>query len=231
MSTPPWMEVPPNDPWSSKEAGKHDFEAVSRHAIAEAGLICPVCGTQVCERGDFSLVKRSRLGEVVRCNGQRQLQDDVVPCGKYLVASPDTEHGDHLKYDAVPVEARLETFFYFVRVSEQKAVEEKYGDDMKALPFGEIAADASKAKLIVNNTSPRLAFAEGEFWDTESGSVAQILRVQRGQDPFFDGWGWVELRGEPGIEWHVDPFGSIRFDMRDPTVTRKDRLTVKSIPV
>lgn len=98
-------------------AGESHSAFVSRHSIAEGGLTCPVCKNVAAEYGDFSSICVDQRGnEVVLCGH----------CSTYLIASPDTEHGDHLlPYDPV-------RFHSFVRKPQKQVTKEKYGED--ALP-------------------------------------------------------------------------------------------------
>lgn len=110
---PPWMDLGHCTPLT-EVAGEHCISFVSRHDIAECGLKCRKCREVAAGRGDYRGVRRTNLGEAVKCHG----------CGETLIASPDTEHGDDLlPYDKT-------RFHRFVRVSELQALREQYGDDM-----------------------------------------------------------------------------------------------------
>jgi hypothetical protein len=110
---PPYRHLPGCDPLGTTP-GNHDLLYSSRHDIAECGLVCKNCRTLTAERGDFSKVVYTQHGEAVKCEN----------CGLWLVASPDTEHGD----DLIPYE-RI-NFHRFVRISKKKATREQYGDDI-----------------------------------------------------------------------------------------------------
>lgn len=108
---PPWVDIPGVDPLGD-EPGEHNTHLVSRHHIAESGLTCPACSGVAAYRAEFKKVCMSSMGEVVHCS-----------CGAWLVASPDTEHGDDLK----PYGKYMHTF---VRISQEQAVREQYGEDI-----------------------------------------------------------------------------------------------------
>src|SRR5690606_15780122 len=119
------------DPWNSSETKEHRTEAVSRHAIAETGLICPRCETLVADRGDYSLVQRSNLGEVIKCPGKLVTNGNESLCGFILLARPDTEHGDNLIWDKIAPEKRATLFYRFVRISILNGLKERYGSDIQ----------------------------------------------------------------------------------------------------
>lgn len=225
-----WLEVPSGDPYTESTAhGTHHFEFVSRHAIAETGLKCPLCHNEVSPLGDYRLVRHCRLGDVVRCNGTRQVNDEDLPCPAYLIASPDTEHGDHLVYDTTPLNKRMEKFCRFVKISEADAVKLKNGKDISA-KAGELYATPvapTEAKV----KGPVLKLAVGQMWQTDDGRQFNITRVQNDGDPVFDGWGWGNFVNEPPYDWHVDPWGLIRQSMRDPTLNDKTRLKSEMRPL
>lgn len=226
---PRWLNIPPGDPFTSGEHGTHHFEFVSRHAIAETGLHCPLCRNEVAPLGDYRLVRRSRLGEVIRCNGTRQVNDEDVPCPAYLVASPDTEHGDHLIYDKASDKS---VFMRFVRIKEADAVKLKYGKDVK-MQSGDLFANAPEVVEVSKTVKPTLNLKVGQVWQTDHGDQVTIIRVQDDGDPVFNGWAWCKFVGPIGmdLEWHVDPTGKIRQSMRDPTQRDRSRLVSEIRPV
>ncbi len=124
--------------------GHSDLMFVSRHDIAECGLVCPNCQSIVAERGDFSGVRRALVNgvenEVVKCAGRVTVEGDRdEPCPSWLAASPNTEHGDHLDADGkVSEDGSLDTpdFYRFKRITPEQALREKYGFDMTATPDG-----------------------------------------------------------------------------------------------
>ncbi len=220
---PLWIAVPATDPFTATTHGEHHVEFVSRHAIAETGLRCPSCQTEVSPIGDYTMVRHSRLGDVIKCNGKRIIQDEEYVCGMFLAASPDTEHGDHLIYDKTPKEDRFELFYRFVRISEGDAAKLRYGPDAVLSVEGEVFA--SKAPPGTSPVErPRLIFKVGQVWQTDDERQVQILRVQTDGDPMFDGWAWgIFLNTEP-FEWNIDPSGLVRQTMRDPTLNDRARL-------
>lgn len=222
---PLWIAVPAHDPFSSTTHGEQHIEFVSRHAIAETGLICPTCYNEVAPLGDYRLVRHCRLGDVIKCNGTRHMQDNEFTCGKFLVASPDTEHGDHLLYDKVPKADRAALFHHFVRILEGDAARRKYGNDI-TLVDGEMIATPvvipAKVKL------PTLALKAGQVWQTDDGRLVSILRVQENSTDIhlqaMDGWAWGTFANEPPVDWNIDPTGLVRHTMRDPTLHDRVRL-------
>lgn len=138
---PPWARVRSVVTWGDQAGySKAQVLGVSRHHIAESGLVCPVCSETAAERADFSCVERMMVNgvenEVIECRGRRTVENDRdIACGTFLAASPDTEHGDHLnEFGEVVVdgEADRPEFFRFVRMSKSKALREKYGDDVSS---------------------------------------------------------------------------------------------------
>jgi hypothetical protein len=117
--------------------GQHQTAFVSRHHLAEGGLQCPLCHTTI-QAGDFTGVRDyvvdGRVNEGVVCQGEREVGDRVVACATILLASPDTEHGDHLGDDG-QVDAKGEdppAYYTFVRTSSLQALREKWGVDVDA---------------------------------------------------------------------------------------------------
>lgn len=125
---PPWADIGEIDPLS-EIAGNHKITFVSRHSIAECGLTCPECDFLVAGRGIFRGVARTRRGEGILCVG----------CGQFLLASPDTEHGD----DLLPNSDDIHRKPLFVRRSIEQCMREQYGDDI-VLHKGALSADADK---------------------------------------------------------------------------------------
>lgn len=228
---PLWINVPAGDPYSDAGHGTHSFEFVPRQAIAETGLHCPLCKNEVCPLGDYRLVRHSRLGDVVRCNGTRQVNDEDIPCPAYLVASPNTEIGDHLIYDATPIAERMEKFNRFVRISEADAAKLKHGTDA-AIKDGEVYASTASAGTVAAKKPQPIGFKAGQTWQTDDGRQVLVLRVQeREDDKMFNGWGWGTIAGEEAFEWHIDPAGYLRQSMRDPTARDRGRLVTELRPV
>lgn len=112
---------------------------VSRHDIAECGLTCPLCSTIVADRADFSRVYRAIVdgqeNEVIQCPGKRKVEDGrEVNCRAWLVASPTTEHGDHLDDDGkvnTDGSADRPEFFKFKRITAARALREEWGVDIE----------------------------------------------------------------------------------------------------
>lgn len=222
IDDPLWIAVPATDPFTATTHGEHHVEFVSRHAIAETGLRCPACQTEVSPIGDYAMVRHSRLGDVIKCNGKRIIQDEEYVCGMFLAASPDTEHGDHILYDKVPAEDRFELFYRFVRISEGDAAKLRYGPDAKIVDGEVVATPSDPPPPPVER--PRLNLKAGQVWQTDDNRQIQILRVQENYDIMFDGWAWGIFLNEEPFEWNIDPFGLVRQTMRDPTLNDRARL-------
>jgi hypothetical protein len=220
---PPWVNLPPLDPWSSTEHGEHKVEAVSRHAIAETGLICPKCLNEICPRGDFTQVREGKIGaivnEVIICHGQREVRDHKIPCGAILMASPDTEHGDNILWDKVPTEERKDLFFRFRRISEDQALKEKYGFDVSLTKEGQMRAKAEDARDQPKENRDRVFFELDDVYVLSNGRMGHVteLLAEHEGDKHFVGWCIMEIDGD-GVRWFVDPFGTVRRDMTDPTM-------------
>ena len=154
----PWAPIRAFNAWGATATNvKHALVCVSRHDIAESGLICPVCRTQAAERGDFSRVRRTKINgdenEVIECFGEREVEDGrEVPCGTYLAASPDTEHGDHLDdHGNIVAQVKQEPpeHFRFVRIPRDRVLREQYGEDVVA------AIDADGDETLTVNEDKR----------------------------------------------------------------------------
>lgn len=211
-----WIDIPPTDPLTATTHGQHKVEFVSRHAIAETGLFCPVCQTEVAPLGVYRLVQRSRLGEVIVCHGRRLIQDEEMPCGMMLIASPDTEHGDEILYDRVPKHERHELFHRFKRISKGDAARLKYGQDIK-VDEGQLIAVPVEGKPPAP-PQVRKNFEPKQVWFTDLGFPIEILSVQVDNDPVYHGWAKGRFQNtDNDWEWHVDCYGNIRQSMRDPT--------------
>lgn len=219
---PPWVNLPAGDPWTSDAHGEHRFEAVSRHAIAETGLLCPRCLTEVCARGDYTKIREGLMGavrnEVIMCDGTREVNGDKKPCGCILVCSPDTEHGDNILWDKVPKEERAVLFFRFRRISEEQMLKEKYGFDV-IKKDDQLMADPSDAHTAPMEDRERLSYALDDVWvlsNGRMGHITEVLQAHEG-DQHFVGWCVMEIDGD-GVRWFVDPYGTVRRDMTDPTM-------------
>lgn len=129
----PWLPKVRSIQVSGATHGLHQTAFVSRHHLAEGGLTCPLCQTRIAEAGDFRDVYRllvdGRENEVIVCTGTREVGDEVMPCATLLLASPDTEHGDHLGADGQvdPNGVDPPDYYRFVRVDAQAALREKWG--------------------------------------------------------------------------------------------------------
>lgn len=109
----------------------HEVYFVARQDIAECGVVCPKCSHDVAERGDFTRVMRAVIdgqeNEVLKCPGLIDMSDGQKPrpCPAWIAAAPNTEHGDDL-IDGDPAE-----FYQFTRITQQQALAEKYGVEIK----------------------------------------------------------------------------------------------------
>lgn len=218
---PPWVSLPPFDPWGSPSHGEHKIEAVSRHAIAETGLMCPACHNEICPRGDYTVVREGQVGgycnEVVICKGQRDANGTMLTCGAVLAASPDTEHGDNLLWDKVPKEKREALFFRFRRISEEQMLKEKYGFDV-VMKEGQLSTTGKQERPAFDKM-PLLEYQVGDVYTLSNnrlGHITEILKDHPG-DSHFAGWCIMEIDGD-GVRWFVNPHGIIRRDMTDPTM-------------
>lgn len=219
---PPWVNLPPLDPWSATEHGEHKMDAVSRHAIAETGLICPRCLNEICTQGDYTKVREGKIGkyrnEVVICDGTRHVNDQKMQCGGILIASPDTEHGDDILWDKVQEKDREALFFRFRRIREEQMIKDKYGLDVTKKE-GYLTTNKENAKEAVKEDKPRLVFEVEEVYslsNTKLGRVTEVLKEHAG-DSYFAGWAVMEIDGD-GKRWFVNPHGVVRCDMTDPTL-------------
>lgn len=226
---PLWIAIPATDPLTATGHGEHHVEFVSRHAIAEKGLYCPVCGTEVAPMADYTMVRHSRLGDVIKCNGKRILQDEERPCGMFLAASPDTEHGDHILYDRVPKDERFDLFYRFVRISEGDAARVRYGQDI-TLVDGQMVA-SQPADQPAKEPHPTLKYHTDQVWQTDDDRQVRIIKVQTDGDPVFHGWAWGVFLNEHQHEWNIDTTGLIRQSMRDPTLNDRVRLAHEIRPL
>jgi hypothetical protein len=164
-------EDPTKAPWASIRAfstqgdtatmgGATNVYFVSRHDIAECGLWCPRCKTMVCKRGDYSLVRRTYINgtenEVVKCTGVMLFGSQELACPLWLAASPDTEHGDHLKEDGtvdIVGDRDPPEFYQFRRVTKAQALQEELGMD--------VAPGAENGDIVINPKT-KLPVAYGE---------------------------------------------------------------------
>ncbi len=220
---PPWITLPAMDPWNAPGHCEHKFEGISRHVIAETGIICPRCLNQVCVRGDYTQVREGKVGatrnEVIVCNNQRQVNDSKQHCGAILMASPDTEHGDNILWDKVQPKDREALFFRFRRVSEEQALKEKYGFDVSAYEDGQLKARPEEARLKPGDDRPTMTYEVGEVYVLSNGRMGHVTEVLQAHDgdKHFAGWGIMEIDGD-GIRWFVDTRGIVHRDMTDPAL-------------
>lgn len=76
------------DPVNTISGCEANVEYVSRWALVEFGVSCPRCGGLAAQKGQFSKIIETTSGEAVQCADSS--------CRWLLMASPDTEHEDHL---------------------------------------------------------------------------------------------------------------------------------------
>jgi hypothetical protein len=135
--------------------GQHTTAFVSRHHLAAGGLMCPLCQTVVADAGDFSKVYRTivdgRENECIVCTGEREVGDRMMPCATLLLASPDTEHGDHLDgngdVDAKGIDPP--SYYRFVRVGAEQALREKWGVEVAGDDRGDLMVAAATEPVSV----------------------------------------------------------------------------------
>jgi hypothetical protein len=148
-------------------------------------------------------------------------------CGMILAASPDTEHGDNLLWDITPAADRESLFFRFRRISEDKALKEKYGFDVSITKAGQMKADALKSKGAPEEIRDTIAYELGDVYllsdGRKLGHVTELLTEHAG-DKYYAGWCIMEIDGD-GVRWFVDKFGKVRRDMTDPTLDNLTLLT------
>jgi hypothetical protein len=155
------------------DSGQHYCGFVSRHHLAEGGLDCPLCQWHIADAGDFSKVYRvmfdGRENECVICPGEREVENGRrVACQAVLLASPDTEHGDHLndKGEVDPYAPDPPEYFRFVRTD---ADAKDGGNGAVLLPEdpaarAKAAADAktaARAEALAAGAPPEVAEAIG----------------------------------------------------------------------
>ncbi len=163
---PEWLarlhgDVPWANPRSlSTVAGGHEGIGnnifVSRHDIAESGLQCPLCRKEAVERGDFSKVYKAIVdgheNEVVQCPNRRTVEEGrEVDCAAWLIASPTTEHGDHLDDEGnVCSDGAMDRpeFFRFKRITAAQALREQWGMDVEPDPAGGMRIDAPEGEPV-----------------------------------------------------------------------------------
>jgi hypothetical protein len=133
----PWAKPPTGTMVEGSPAG-HEYYPYSRHDLAECGMTCPLCQTEVAEQGDFSGVRKAKIdghiNEVIKCPGIIHEEGKKPrPCMVWLVASPDTEHGDHLGDDgSVQVTGDIPEYMYlFKRTTAEQVLKERWGMDLK----------------------------------------------------------------------------------------------------
>jgi hypothetical protein len=124
-----YMRAHSGDQTKMGQQPTHELYMVPRQEIAECGLKCPKCLTEVAARGDFSAVVRAFVdgqeNEVIKCRGSIPLPSGRdADCPAWLVASPNTEHGDE------QIEGDPPEFYRFSRITLQQAMREQYGMDV-----------------------------------------------------------------------------------------------------
>ncbi len=159
---PPWFRIRSAVVWGAQEPTLDNVIGVSRHHIAESGLVCPVCGSVAANRGDYKNVRRMLINgienEIIECQGEREVENDRdVTCGAILAASPDTEHGDHLDSKGnVNSDGDNDppAFWRFVRIGQEQAIREEFGEDawVKRGPHG---ANELYAKPVEGSVAPK----------------------------------------------------------------------------
>lgn len=142
--------LPGIDPLSSS-AGESRVCFISRHSLVESGAYWETVAIQelVAKPGEFWRIRRGTLpstGEEVEF-----LHHNSRDC--YLVASPDTEHGDHLLLDKTREEeglwayrALLQKMNCFVRRDPTEIARERLGGDLTADGEGSWIARPMAAK-------------------------------------------------------------------------------------
>jgi len=169
----------------------------------------------VAARGDYSLVQRSNLGEIICCPGKLEINGHEQACGFILVASPDTEHGDNLAWDATPKRKRFKQFYSFVRISYLQGLRDLWGGDI-GVKDGTMTTSKT-APAAVKPSDPLFQFSLNDYYTLEDGNVAHIQSIEQ-RDILYRGWAKVTLNNRAGEFW-ADPIrGFIRMSMSDPTM-------------
>ncbi len=176
-----------------EEHGNQDILFVSRHDIAECGLVCPRCKANVVERGDFTAVRRTIINgtenEVVKCTGTFFVDELEHPCGLWLAASPDTEHGDHLNDDGtVNATGSNDTpdFWKFKRISPEQALREKYGADVVTSTTG-MEIDPSLHTPIPAEPAPPAGQKHNVLMGEElQVAIREALQAEQAKAPIAD---------------------------------------------
>lgn len=137
---PAWVDLPSCDPLSVVP-GYTTVQFVSRHSLSEDGIHMDWLGERirVCGAGEYHRIRRGVLHstqEKVEC----VVWDYKDPFGNsatyYLVASPDTEHGDDVLLDNCSDRERpqlLASFSRFVRRPHLDIERERWGQDINLL--------------------------------------------------------------------------------------------------
>lgn len=157
---PPWGVIRGVNPLLG-HAGETNIYWVSRHDLAECGLWVdlPMGRHRVAEAGDFLLIRRGVLpgtGVVVEFIPYEYPAGNGQTATCYLVASPDTEHGDHLKLDNCQPHEKaslLSEMNTFVRRTYAEILQDRHGADMRLTADGNIAAALSATP-----------YEEGSLW-------------------------------------------------------------------
>lgn len=188
---PEWLcRLRGEPPWAKPDHGSivdgcgpdAEWIASSRHDPAEASVSCPMCHTEVAAAGDFRNVRRAIIDgeecEVLKCPGI--IQDDPSkkprPCKVFLVASPDTEHGDHLGPDGQPqVTGDIPPEMYrFKRSTAKQILRERYGaditggsDDAPEISDKDRPAGPAKPDVVDVPLAVAVAMQMGDVGDTD----------------------------------------------------------------
>lgn len=162
---PDWLIYLTNGvPWATPRSitalgAQHGLQPlywVSRHDLAECGLVCPRCAALAAEQGDVTNVRRmlinGRENEVVKCLNSIEGEDGSKrACNAILVASPDTEHGDDT------TAGDPDDFYRFCRTTAERVLRDRYGMDAAGVDIDGNVTISAKGDPAKAPTEPSLS--------------------------------------------------------------------------
>lgn len=173
--SPPYVgQLPGVDPLSTVP-GEGRICFVSRHSLVESGLYWETVAVreEAAKPGEFWRIRRGTLGST----GEEVEFIHHAPRDTYLVASPDTDHGDHLLLDQVLEEKGRKAYLQliaemnrFVRRDPVQLARERLGMDLVGDGEGGLAARPMAATA-----------ADGEALDDET-IIPFVTAIERDND-------------------------------------------------
>lgn len=182
--------------------GQHQTAFVSRHHLAEGGLMCPLCQTSI-PSGDFTGVKEyivdGHTNEGVVCQGEREVGDRMVACATILLASPDTEHGDHFNDDGTITAQGADppAFYRFVRCSPLQSLREKWGVNVDDADMQANTVDLAEAGPTPTTTEEWAVFHAANEVRHNAECEAIVAAVAAGKT--------IQLRDRVSGNWYDAP--------------------------